>query len=192
MRPRLWRLIDSRVYSAAGRPGGVVGHPGLQERPARADPAEPVLDGGRVARGVDHEFPAVRSLHLIGRRHRRCTAELSSDAQPGFVQVYHVDRPTACFWAPLRDERDIDDSRRGRALARFRLLLDAYGAPPRLRHEVVRATVAANAWISDIIEEGQRAGHPAFTEVWASWGERYARAEGWLRAHRADLIVASA
>jgi hypothetical protein len=24
------------------------------------------------------------------------------------------------------------------------------------------------------------------------WGERYARAEGWLRTHRADLIVASA
>ena len=96
----------------------------------------------------------------------------------------------ACFWAPLRDERDIEDSRRGRGLERFRLLLDGYGASPELRRDVVRATGAANAWISDIIEDGQLAGHPAFTEEWASWGERYARAAGWLHAHHADLLNA--
>jgi hypothetical protein len=97
----------------------------------------------------------------------------------------------ACFWAPLREERDIDDSRAGRGLERFRLLLDAYGAPPELRHDVVRATRAANAWISDIIEDGYQAGHPAFTEEWATWGERYARAARWLHVHHADLLTAA-
>ena len=98
---------------------------------------------------------------------------------------------TACFWAPLWDDRDIEDSRQGHALSRFRLLLDTYGAGPALRRDVVRATVAANAWISAIIEDASRDGHAAFAELWSSWADRYARAHEWLRAHRADLISAS-
>lgn len=97
----------------------------------------------------------------------------------------------ACFWAPLRDERDIDDLRQGRTLSRFRLLLDAYGASAALRHDVARATVAANTWISAIIEDASREGHQAFAELWSSWADRYARAHQWLRAHRADLISAT-
>ena len=97
----------------------------------------------------------------------------------------------ACFWAPLWDERDIEDSRQGHALSRFGLLLDTYGAGAVLRRDVVRATVAANAWISAIIEDASRDGHVAFSELWSSWADRYARANEWLRAHRADLISAS-
>ena len=123
-------------------------------------------------------------------RDGRATALIDFDlAAPGSVAFELA--VAACFWAPLRDERDVDDSRQGRALARFRVLLDAYGAEPELRHDVVRATVAANAWISDIIEDGKRDGHAAFTEQWATWGDRYARADGWLRAHRSELIAAS-
>lgn len=123
-------------------------------------------------------------------RNGRAVALIDFDlAAPGSVAFELA--VTACFWAPLRDERDIHDSRAGRTLERLRLLLDSYGASPGLRRDVVRATGAANAWISDIIEDGSRAGHPAFTEEWAAWSGRYARAARWLHIHNEDLVKAS-
>jgi hypothetical protein len=97
----------------------------------------------------------------------------------------------ACFWAPLRDERDIEDSRQGRALYRFRLLLDTYGADAAMRRDVVRATAAANAWIGAIIEDASRDGHPAFSELWSISAGRYGRAHRWLVIHRDELISVS-
>jgi Ser/Thr protein kinase RdoA (MazF antagonist) len=93
----------------------------------------------------------------------------------------------ACFWIPLCDERDVDDSRQGAALTRLRALLDAYGASARLRREVVDATVEANGWISTIIESGARHGHPAFGEVWRSTAARYTRAHEWLATNSRRL-----
>src|SRR6266567_3551049 len=43
----------------------------------------------------------------------------------------------ARYWAPLQDDQDITDSRRGRALERFRIFLHARGRPPGLRRPLV-------------------------------------------------------
>ncbi|GAB3415934.1 aminoglycoside phosphotransferase/kinase family protein [Flindersiella endophytica] len=97
----------------------------------------------------------------------------------------------ACFWSPFLAEQDVEDSRQGQALSRFRLLLDAYGLPAALRPSVVDATVDANRWISTIIEEATWQGHAAFIEVWAAWGAKYQRAHDWLLAHREKLLSAA-
>jgi aminoglycoside phosphotransferase (APT) family kinase protein len=94
---------------------------------------------------------------------------------------------TACFWAPLRADDDIDDSRRGRAAARFRVLLDGYGADAVLREEVVAATRAANRWIADVIEENANLGHPAFGRLWQDAMGLHHRAAAWLSTHTEEL-----
>jgi hypothetical protein len=98
---------------------------------------------------------------------------------------------TACFWAPLRDSTDIEDSRRGHVLDRFRILLDAYGADPALRREVAEATPAANRWIADIIEDNALHDHPAFGRLWQHAKGMHWRASAWLSTHTDDLITAS-
>jgi aminoglycoside phosphotransferase (APT) family kinase protein len=98
---------------------------------------------------------------------------------------------TACFWAPLRADDDIDDSRRGRAAARFRVLLDGYGADAVLREEVVAATRAANRWIADVIEENANLGHPAFGRLWQDAMGLHHRAAAWLWTHTEELRAAS-
>jgi serine/threonine protein kinase len=93
----------------------------------------------------------------------------------------------ACFWIPLCDDRDVDDSRRGRAFSRFRLLLDAYEASGPLRQETAEALIDANTWISTIIESGARHGHPAFGAIWDASRQRYLRAHPWLVTQQSRL-----
>jgi hypothetical protein len=112
--------------------------------------------------------------------------DLASPGTPAFDLAV-----TACFWAPLRADDDIDDSRRGSVVARFRLLLDGYGADAALRREVVAATGAANRWIADVIEENADRGHPAFGRLWQHAMGLHHRASDWLSAHADDLLHAS-
>lgn len=97
---------------------------------------------------------------------------------------------TACFWVPLLDARDIFDDRRDHVLTRFRLLLDAYGADADLRREVTEATPAANSWISDVIEDHARIGHPAFGSLWERAMGIHHRASRWLADHNDELLAA--
>ena len=97
----------------------------------------------------------------------------------------------ACFWAPLRDATDIQDSRRDHVLDRFRRLLDAYGANTRLRRDVAYATPAANRWIADIIHDNAMHDHPAFGLLWEHAKGMYWRASAWLASHTDELITAS-
>ena len=48
----------------------------------------------------------------------------------------------ARYWAPLQDDQDITDSRRGRALERFRIFLHAGGLRRADRRRVAEAVVA--------------------------------------------------
>jgi hypothetical protein len=98
---------------------------------------------------------------------------------------------TACFWAPLRADDDIDDARRGTAISRFRLLLDGYGADAALRRQVVAATGAANRWIADVLEENANLGHPAFGRLWQDAMGLHRRASAWLSTHVDDLLHVS-
>ncbi len=97
----------------------------------------------------------------------------------------------ARYWCPLRDERDITDSRQGRALSRFRLLLDAYGLSRTQRLEVAEAVPHNHDWDCAIITEGVRAGHPGFIDSWNENGGRMLRARRWYRAHHRDLVAAA-
>jgi Ser/Thr protein kinase RdoA (MazF antagonist) len=93
----------------------------------------------------------------------------------------------ACFWAPLRSDLDIKDSRRTHTTTRFRQLLDGYGASESLRREVIEACLDANQWNADIIEEASTRGHPAFGRLWAEHADMYRRARQWILGHRAEL-----
>jgi Ser/Thr protein kinase RdoA (MazF antagonist) len=96
----------------------------------------------------------------------------------------------ACFWAPLRDEADVADSRQGESAERLRELLDGYGAPVALRLDVVEACVAANEWIAAIIHDASLRGHPAFGRLWAAQAQVYDRADAWIRKYEGRLADA--
>jgi Phosphotransferase enzyme family len=93
----------------------------------------------------------------------------------------------ARYWCPLRDECDVTDARQGRALSRFRLLLDAYGLTAAERIEVAEAVVANHDWDCAVITRGVRAGHPGFIDSWNENGDTMIRARHWCRAHQQDL-----
>lgn len=121
-----------------------------------------------------------------GRPYAMIDFDLAAPATPAFDLAV-----TACFWAPLRDVADIHDSRRGRVLDRFRLLLDAYGADGPLRRDAIEATSAANSWIAGVIEDNANRGHPAFGVMWQRAMGMHRRASAWLVSHCDDLAAAS-
>jgi hypothetical protein len=94
-------------------------------------------------------------------------------------------------WAPLRDERDITDSRQGRVLERFRILLDASGLPRPGRRQVVEAILANHDWTYAIVAEAAAAGHPGFAAQWRVEMMMIARARRWCQRHRRDLLAAA-
>lgn len=112
--------------------------------------------------------------------------DLAAPGQPAFDVAV-----TACFWAPLRDAHDIEDSRRGHVLDRYRVLLDAYGADRAMRRSVTAATSAANRWIADVIQDNADRGHPAFGRRWQQARGMHRRASTWLSTHSDDLLTAS-
>lgn len=97
----------------------------------------------------------------------------------------------ACFWAPLRSEADVDDERKGQAIARFRALLEGYEAPADLRAAVAEACAEANEWIAGVIYDASRRGHPAFGRLWAEKSQMYTRSADWMCRNRARLLAAA-
>jgi phosphotransferase family enzyme len=98
----------------------------------------------------------------------------------------------ARHWCPLYDDADVDDSRRGHALRRFRLLLQAYGLPAAARREVAAAIVPNHDWSCAIITDAARAGHAGFIDCWAELAGPMRRARRWCEAHRRDILAAAA
>ena len=97
----------------------------------------------------------------------------------------------ARYWCPLRDERDISDSRLGGSFRRFRLLLDAYGLAAAQRREVAEAIIANHDWDCAIIAEGVRSGHAGFIDAWNENGGTMIRARRWCEAHQSELLAAA-
>ncbi|HVT69096.1 MAG TPA: phosphotransferase, partial [Trebonia sp.] len=69
-------------------------------------------------------------------------------------------------FVPLLDEADVTDSRRGRAVERFRLFLEASGLPRAGRAAVASALVANHDWTYAIVTDAAAAGHAAFADEW--------------------------
>ena len=98
---------------------------------------------------------------------------------------------SARYWAPLQDDQDIDDSRRGRALERFRIFLDASGLCRADRRRVAEAVVANHDWTYAIVTEHAAAGHQGFADHWRMVAGTAARARRWSQRHQRDLLAAA-
>jgi hypothetical protein len=94
-------------------------------------------------------------------------------------------------FVPLLDPADVTDSRQGRALERFRILLDASGLPRAGRRDVARAVLANHDWTYAIVTEAARAGHQGFADHWHAIAPTAGRARRWCLRHRRDLLAAA-
>jgi hypothetical protein len=94
-------------------------------------------------------------------------------------------------WVPLQDEADVGDSRRGRALERFRIFLEASGLPRAERRDVAEAVIANHDWTYAIVTEAARAGHSAFADHWRAVAASAGRARRWCQRHQRDLLAAA-
>ena len=91
---------------------------------------------------------------------------------------------TARLWAPLRSPSDVDDSRRDRAVARTRILVDAYGLDEAGRVALVDAVRASHDWMCAIVADGAADGVPGFAAYWGpDAAARARRTDAWLDAN---------
>ncbi len=97
----------------------------------------------------------------------------------------------ARLWAPLQDDQDIADSRRGRALERFRIFLLASGLDRAGRRRVAEAVIANHDWTYAIVTEAAAAGHQGFADHWRLVAETAARARLWCQRYQRDLMTAA-
>jgi hypothetical protein len=125
---------------------------------------------------VSHNDP---NLDNVVFRDGRAAALIDFDlASPG-SRLWDV-AATARLWAPLREDVDIDDARRGRALGRFRLLVDAYGLAGADRLLVADALLPSHDWLYDVVRRGADDGHEGFTDYWQGGArERAERTRRW-------------
>jgi hypothetical protein len=95
-------------------------------------------------------------------------------------------------FVPLLDEVDVPDSRQGRALDRFRILLAASGLPRADCRLVAEAIVANHDWTYAIVTEAAAAGHAGFADHWRAVAPTAARARRWSERHGRALMAAAA
>lgn len=95
------------------------------------------------------------------------------------------------LWAPLRDERDIDDIRRGRSLSRLRRFIEAYGTDLGGLDVLVEAVWVNHDWLYDVVRDGVSGGNPGFIDYWTGGAERREeRTRHWYRQN-GDAIQAA-
>ena len=92
---------------------------------------------------------------------------------------------------PLQDEADVPDSRQGRALERFRILLAASGLPRAGRRAVAEAVLANHDWTWAIVTEAAEAGHQGFADHWRAVAPAVMRARRWCERHERALLAAA-
>jgi hypothetical protein len=92
---------------------------------------------------------------------------------------------------PLEDEADVTDQRQGRALERFRILLDASGLPRAERRLVAEAILPNHDWTYAIVRQAAARGHPGFADHWRVVSAAAARARRWCQLHSRDLRTAA-
>jgi hypothetical protein len=146
---------------------------GFDPAPYAWPPVPPDPFGGTL---VLHNDP---NLDNVVFRHGRAVALIDFDlASPG-SRVWDV-AAAARLWAPLRQDADVSDARRGSVLRRFRLFTDAYGLTDDERAVLVDAVIANHDWLYEVVRTGVRAGHAAFSDYWLSGGgDRAARTRSW-------------
>jgi Phosphotransferase enzyme family len=127
------------------------------------------------------------NLDNVVFRDGRAVALIDFDlASPG-SRVWDV-ACAARLWAPLRPDRFIDDSRRGRALARFRLFVDSCGLAGPERDGVVAAVRENHRWCYDIVGTAAANGHTGFAEYWLGGGSERAEQTYQWYVENADAL----
>lgn len=135
---------------------------------------------------ISHNDPNLDNIIFRGDR---AVALIDFDlAGPGSV-VWDV-ACAARLWAPLRIDRDIADARRGRALNRFRIFVDAYGLETADRERLASAVLRNHDRSYDVVRDGARAGHPGFTDYWMDAADRATRTRSWY-LHNQHLLRAA-
>jgi hypothetical protein len=98
---------------------------------------------------------------------------------------------TARLWAPLRSPADIADDRRDRALARARILVDAYGLDEAGRAGLLDAVRASHDWMVGVVADGAAHGVPGFAAYWGpEAAARARRTDAWLGANASRITTA--
>jgi hypothetical protein len=130
------------------------------------------------------------NLDNVVFREGRAVALIDFDlASPG-SRVWDV-AGAARLWTPLRPEAYIDAGRRGRALDRFRLFVDAYGLTGADRDAVVPAVRRSHEWSYDIVGTAAANGHDGFSDYWAGGARERAAATYQWYLDNADLLRAA-
>lgn len=169
-----WALTDAALASVAGLLRRYhAAAAGFDPSPYEWPPSPPAPFDGTL---VLHNDP---NLDNVVFRRGRAVALIDFDlASPG-PRVWDV-AAAVRLWAPLRQDADVPDARRGHVLRRFRLFADAYGLTDDERAVLVDAVIANHDWLYEVVESGVRAGHPAFSDYWLSGArDRAARTRGW-------------
>ncbi|WP_219413359.1 phosphotransferase [Pseudonocardia nigra] len=146
-------------------------------------PVPAPFDGG----GIAHNDP---NLDNVVFRDGRAVALIDFDlAAPG-SGLWDI-AAAARLWAPLRDPGDVADLRRGRALRRLRILVDAYGLDDAGRSDLVSALRHNHDWMCRIVRDGAARGVPGFAAYWTSEAAaRNERTRAWLKRHAAAIEAA--
>jgi hypothetical protein len=177
-----WALTDTALASVAGllrRYHAAVA--GFDPTPYRWPPSPPPAYGGGL---VLHNDP---NLDNVVFRHGRAVALIDFDlASPG-QRVWDV-AAAVRLWAPLREDADVPDARRGQVLRRFRFFADAYGLTGDERAMLVDAVIANHDWLYEVVRRGAENGHAAFAAYWSSGArDRAARTRRWYVRSTAQL-----
>jgi hypothetical protein len=136
---------------------------------------------------VSHNDP---NLDNVVFRDGRAVALIDFDlASPGSL-LWDV-ACAARLWVPLRPERYVRDSRRGRLRGRLRMFVDAYGLTAAERALLPEAALANHGWCYDTVRVAAARGHPAFSAYWTVRARRRADAcFRWLAEQGPELRAA--
>lgn len=137
--------------------------------------------------GMLHNDP---NLDNVVFRDGRAVALIDFDlAAPG-APLWDI-AATARLWAPLRSPSDIADGRRDRAMARARILVDAYGLDEAGRVGLVDAVRASHDWMCGVVADGAAHGIAGFAAYWGpDAAARARRTDAWLHAHHGPITEA--
>jgi hypothetical protein len=133
---------------------------------------------------ISHNDP---NLDNVVFREGRAVAFIDFDlASPG-SRLWDV-AAAVRLWAPLRDDVDISDARRGRALERFRRMIDAYGLSQTERLNIVDAIQENHDWLYSIIRSAANHGNAGFADYWKQAAARVDRTRHWYRENHHLLV----
>ena len=133
---------------------------------------------------ISHNDP---NLDNVVFREGRAVAFIDFDlASPG-SRLWDV-AAAVRLWAPLRDDVDISDARRGRALERFRRMIDAYGLSQTERLNIVDAIQENHDWLYSIIRSAANHGNAGFADYWEQAASRVDRTRHWYRENHHLLV----